>query len=162
MNCKNCNAIIEYNYLTACPQCGWTVEGGDLPQLDPQPKESRHYFYYLGNIFHVLATSLAGAFIGAVGFYYSVAVGYWAHAAPDRYPGPHCGGWGTIVSMWSIVLGAFFGTIAGAIYGNKHPVLKGWNGINSQSLASKVSDQLWKMSVPPAVAGGSAIRIQNH
>src|ERR1051325_1934517 len=30
------------------------------------------------------------------------------------------------------------------------------------SLASKVSDQLWKMSVPPAVAGGSAIRIQNH
>ena len=33
---------------------------------------------------------------------------------------------------------------------------------HQRSLASKVSDQLWKMSVPPAVAGGSAIRIQNH
>ena len=125
MNCKNCNAVIDYNYLTACPQCGDAVEGGDLPKFVPEKKKSA-WCYYLGNIIYVLTTSAAGAFGGAVTIWTSVGTVYKAVVSPDKFPGEHCGQ-GMMIGMLSFIVGAFLGTVAAAVFSVKHPILKGWS-----------------------------------
>lgn len=125
MNCKKCNAVIDYNYLTACPQCGAAVEVGDLPQFVPEKKKCA-WGYYVGNIIYVLTTAAAGAFTGAVTIWLSVGAVYKAVVSPDKYPGEHCAQ-GMMIGMLSIMIGAFLGTVGTAVFSVKHPILKGWS-----------------------------------
>ena len=124
MNCRNCNTIIDYNYITDCPQCGCVIEQGDLPKLDPltrSQKKNRAWPFYVANLIYVLMTSGAGMISGAVVFYFSAAIIYIALSSPETYPGENCAR-GTAIGMLSILMGAFFGTIGGAVFGVKHPV----------------------------------------
>lgn len=125
MNCKNCKAVIDYNYLTACPQCGAAVEGGDLPQFVPE-KEKRAWHYYFANIIYVLTTSAAGAFTGAVMLWLSVGAVYKAVVSPDKYPGEHCAQ-GMMIGMLSIMIGAFLATVGVTVFSVKHPIFKRWS-----------------------------------
>lgn len=122
MNCRSCNTIINYHYVTDCPQCGCAVEQGDLPKLDPSTgqKESA-WSYCLANIIYVLFASVAGMISGAVVLYFSAAVVYLTFSSPETYPGEHCAR-GMAVGMLSILTGAFFGTIGGTAFGVKHPI----------------------------------------
>ena len=124
MNCKNCNAIINYNYLTACPQCGGALDQADLPKVDPST-ESR-WPYYVANTIYVLVTSAVGMVAGAVVIYFSAAVIYIALASPEKYPGQHCGR-GMAVGMLSMMAGAFLGTVGGAVFSVKHLIPKRTN-----------------------------------
>ena len=123
MNCKQCNATIDYNYLTACPQCGSAVEGGNLPQAGPDKKKSA-WLYYVGNIIYVLMTSAVGAYAGAIAFVFTAfAVGKLL-LPPPSYPGAYCG-WGNVIGFYSIMTGAFLGTVAGTVFTIKRPILTG-------------------------------------
>ena len=123
MNCRSCNTIINYNYVTDCPQCGCAVEQGELPKLDlsagAQP--NRGWSYYLANIIYVLLASGAGMISGAVVLYFSAAVIYLALASPEPYPGAHCSR-GMALGMLSILAGGFLGTVGGAAFSIKHSI----------------------------------------
>lgn len=123
MNCPNCNTIINYNYVTECPQCGCAVETGDLPKLDPSSstKKPRAWRYYLANTIYVLVTSGVGMISGAVVIYFSAALLYIALSSPETYPGESCAR-GMALGFLSILTGAFLGTIGGAAFGIKHPL----------------------------------------
>src|SRR5687768_12779925 len=123
MNCRSCNTIINYNYLTDCPQCGCAVERGELPKLDPSAgaQGERKWSYYLANIFYVLSASVVGMISGAVVLYFSAAGIYLALASPEPYPGAHCGR-GMALAMLSILAGGFLGTVGGTAFSIKHPI----------------------------------------
>lgn len=126
MNCRNCNARIDYNYLKNCPQCGCEVESGNLPKLDPSinSAKKKRVWIYLANVAYVLFTGVVGLVAGAVTLYFSAAVIYMALQTPETYPGEHCAR-GMAVGMLSIFLGAFLGTIGGTAFAVKHPIKRG-------------------------------------
>ena len=120
MNCRNCNSIINYNYVTDCPQCGSAVEQRDLPKLDPASGQKKSVWSYrLANIIYVLLASVAGMISGAVVLYFSAAVIYISLASPETYPGEHCGR-GMALGMLSILAGGFLGTVGGTAFAIKH------------------------------------------
>jgi hypothetical protein len=123
MNCRSCNTIINYNYLTDCPQCGCAVEQSKLPTLEPptDAQEGRDWSYYVAKIFYVLLASGAGMISGAVVLYFSAAVIYLALASPETYPGEHCGR-GMALGMLSILAGGFLGTVGGTAFSIKHSI----------------------------------------
>ena len=126
MNCRNCNSIINYNYITACLHCGCAVEGGDLPKLDPSTgsrKKQSARAWYVANLIYVLLTSGVGLISGAVVLYFGTAVIYLALSSPETYPGEHCGR-GMALGMLSILAGAFLGTVGGTAFGLKHPIIE--------------------------------------
>jgi hypothetical protein len=126
MKCRNCNAIINYNYLTACPQCGSVLDEGDLPKIDPcieGRKKEAGWRYYVANTIYVLVASAAGMVSGAVLIYVSAAIIYIALESPEKYPGQHCGR-GMAVGMLSMMAGAFLGTVGGAVFSVKHLIPK--------------------------------------
>ena len=125
MNCRNCNTNIDYTYITNCPQCGYAVEAGDLPKLDPSttsPKKNRLWLYSLANVVYVLVGAAGGMVAAAVVMYFSVAVIYIALSTPERYPGQNCAR-GMALGMLSILLGGFLGTAGGAVFALKHPIV---------------------------------------
>ena len=123
MNCRSCNTIINYNYLTDCPQCGCAVERGELPKLDPATgaQEGRNWSFYVVKIFYVLTASVVGMISGAVVLYFSAAGIYLALASPEPYPGAHCGR-GMALAMLSILAGGFLGTVGGTAFSIKHSI----------------------------------------
>jgi hypothetical protein len=123
MDCRSCNTIINYNYLTDCPQCGCAVERSKLPTLEPpaDAQEGRDWSYYVAKIFYVLLASGAGMISGAVVLYFSTAVIYLALASPETYPGEHCGR-GMALGMLSILAGGFLGTVGGTAFSIKHSI----------------------------------------
>ena len=122
MNCRNCNTIINYNYVTDCPQCGCAVEERDLPKLDPltTSRKQNRVWSHLANLIYVLVASGVGLISGAVVTYFSAALLFSALSSPETYPGENCAK-GAAVGMLSIMLGAFLGTIGGAVFSVKHP-----------------------------------------
>jgi hypothetical protein len=123
MDCRSCNTIINYNYLTDRPQCGCAVERSKLPTLEPptDAQEGRDWSYYVAKIFYVLLASGAGMISGAVVLYFSAAVIYLALASPETYPGEHCGR-GMALGMLSILAGGFLGTVGGTAFSIKHSI----------------------------------------
>src|ERR1700741_4527514 len=114
MNCKNCNARIDYNYLTACPECGSAVAGGNLPQAGPDKKKSA-WLYYVGNIIYVLTTSAVGPYAGAIFFVFAAVAVCKVFLPPPPYPGAYCAR-GNAIGWFSIMTGAFLGTVAGTVF----------------------------------------------
>lgn len=123
MNCRSCNTIINYNYVTDCPQCGCAVERSELPKLDPSTgaQGGRDWSYCVANILYVLLASGAGMISGAVVLYFSAAAIYLALSSPEPYPGAHCGS-GMAVGMLSILGGGFLGTVGGTAFSIKHSI----------------------------------------
>lgn len=123
MNCRSCNTIINYNYLSDCPQCGCAVERTELPKLDPSAgaQEDRNWSHYLTNIGYVLSASFVGMIAGALVLYFSAGVIYRTLASPETYPGQHCGR-GMALAMLSILAGGFLGTVGGTAFSIKHPI----------------------------------------
>ena len=124
MNCRNCNTIINYNYVADCPQCGCGVEGGNLPKLDSSTGSGQKetvWPYRLVNVIYVLLTSGVGMISGAVVLYFSAAVMYIALSSPEIYPGESCAK-GTAIGMLAILTGGFLGTAGGTAFAVKHPV----------------------------------------
>jgi hypothetical protein len=121
MNCKQCNATIDYNYLTACPQCGSAVEGGNLPQAGPDKKKSA-WLYYVGNIIYVLMTSAVGAYAGSICLIFVAVALCKVFLPPPPHPGAYCA-LGDAIGWFSIITGAFLGTVAGTVFTIKRPIL---------------------------------------
>ena len=125
MNCRNCSTLINYNYLTDCPQCGCAVEGAELPALLPPTaatKKERAWRSSLTNLIYVLLASVTGMISGAVVLNLSCAALYNALASPETYPGQHCGR-GMALAMLTALLGGFLGTVGGTAFSVKNPLL---------------------------------------
>ena len=123
MNCRNCNALINYNYVTDCPQCSCALEGGNLPKVDRTTGSgNKAWGYHLVNVLYVLVTSAVGMMAGATVIYFSAALMYIALSSPETYPGENCAR-GMAIGTLSILTGAFLGTVGGAAFGVKHPPL---------------------------------------
>ena len=102
------------------------MEAGDLPMLDLSTgsrKKESVWLYYLAGFIYVLVTSGVGMISGAVVIYFSTAVIYLALSSPETFPGEHCAR-GMAFGMLSILTGGFLGTIGGAAFGLKYPLLK--------------------------------------
>lgn len=126
MNCRNCNTIIDYNYVTDCPQCSCALERGELPKLDPSTGSGKNkgvWLCYLANLIYVLVTSGVGMISGAVVIYFGAAGIYLTLSSPETYPGEHCAR-GMAFGMLSILIGGFLGTVGGASFGIMRPLLK--------------------------------------
>lgn len=123
MNCRSCTAIINYNYLSDCPQCGCAIEQGALPKLDPSAGThgERNWSYYLTRILYVLSASIVGMISGAVVLYFSAGLIYLTLASHEPYPGAHCGR-GMAIAMLSILAGGFLGSVGGTAFSIKHPI----------------------------------------
>lgn len=123
MNCRSCNTIINYNYVTDCPQCGCAIERSELPRLEPSTgaQGERDWSYYVTRILYVLSASVVGMISGAVVLYFSAGVIYLTLASPEPYPGAHCGR-GMAIAMLSILAGGFLGSVGGTAFSIKHPI----------------------------------------
>jgi hypothetical protein len=128
MNCRSCNTLINYNYLSNCPHCGCAVEQGALPRLDPsvEAQKERGWSYYLVKILYVLSASVVGMISGAVVLYCSAAAIYLALASPEPYPGAHCGR-GMAIGMLSILAGGFLGSVGGTAFSITHSISRAQN-----------------------------------
>lgn len=126
MNCRTCNSLINYNYVTECPQCGCVVEGGDLPTLDSSKRSKNNggvWLRFLGNLVYVLITSAVAMISGAVVLYFSAALVYITLSTPEKFPGENCAR-GMAIGMLSILTGGFLGSVGGTAFGIKHPLFK--------------------------------------
>ena len=123
MNCRNCNTVIDYNYVADCPGCGCAVEGGNLPKLDRSTVsgQKRVWPYCLANVIYVLVTAVVGMISGAVVMYFSAAVMFIALASPETHPGENCAK-GAALGLLSVLAGGFLGTVGGTAFSVKHPL----------------------------------------
>jgi hypothetical protein len=122
MNCGNCGAKIDYNYLANCPQCGREVQPGNLPKLDPSAlKKKRNWIYRLVNVAYVLFSAGAGMVVGSLAIYGCAAFVYIALTSGQAHDSRSCSE-GMAVAMLSILVGAFLGTVCGTAYAARHPV----------------------------------------
>jgi hypothetical protein len=127
-----CHARIDYRFLTSCPHCGCEIKRADLPQSDPvsdqqleEPVEPVLTWKQEAiNVAHIFASSIAGMISGAVVVYIFVGVTYLA-LSPKPDPATSSCGWGTVLGFFSLISGAFLGTIGGSVLAVKRPLCKG-------------------------------------
>ena len=127
MNCESCNTRIDYRFLTSCPHCGCEIKRADLPQKDCELDQSVEpvltWKEEAINVAHIFGSSVAGMISGAVVVYLFVGIIYLAlTGGPDRVSS--CG-WGSVIGFFSIVSGAFVGTIGGCVLAVKRPLCTG-------------------------------------
>ena len=129
MNCQNCNARIDYHFLTNCAHCDSAVQTQGVSQLqplpDPPPIENRITWpRCLANLGYLLVTAFAGLVSGTVVIY---VVGALIMNAvldvidPDPAPGKYCGT-GNAIGFLLLYSGAFLGTITGSVLAVKRPL----------------------------------------
>ena len=141
MNCERCNARIDYRFFTSCPHCGCEIKRADVPQSNPvsdpleQPVEPiLTWKEEAVNVAHIFVSSISGMISGAVVVYLFVAVTYSALSAGPT-TSSSCG-WGTVVALFSLVLGGFLGTIGGCVLAVKRPLCAGVRMVRQESLGS--------------------------
>lgn len=126
MNCQQCNARIDYRFITNCPECGCEVEIAiqpgstpDLPTAERTKKLARGKRAVL-NAVYVFASSLLGMFSGAFVTYAFVGV---IITILTEITGRHlgCGG-GMLIGLLTIIAGAILGSVSGSAIAIKHPL----------------------------------------
>ena len=125
MNCQSCNSRIDYRFVTNCAHCGAEATQADPPQhLVESIRESLTWTQRFINLGYVFASAIAGLVSGAVALYFAGAIFYITFlSASTGNPGRDCAR-GTAFAAWSILSGAFLGTIGGTTFAIKKPLCK--------------------------------------
>lgn len=126
MNCQNCTARIDYRFLTSCAYCGSKVDASGVSQIDPFPElqvAKRPVWKTLITIVYTLASSAAGMVSGAVAGYVLLAVLYEIFLRGTESAHNGCCSCGILLGMLSVFGGAYLGTVGGAVFGVKRPIV---------------------------------------
>ncbi len=127
MNCQSCSARIDYLFVTNCAYCGSKIEASGVAQIDPFPEiqvaKARGWKATLINIGYTVASSTAGMISGAVAAYSLVVVAYQIFFRVSDNAHTGCCSCGMAIGMLSIFSGAFLGTVGGAAFAVKRPLL---------------------------------------
>ena len=134
MNCQNCNARIDYRFLTKCAHCDGEVEPAGLEtpsivsvRVPAEAVETRlTWKQHLINVAYVFASYIAGMVSGAVVVYFGAAAVYIAFlsSGPHGNSGEECAR-GMAIAFFSILSGAYLGTVGGSVFAVKNPLCKG-------------------------------------
>jgi hypothetical protein len=124
MNCQTCNSSIDYRFATNCADCG-----SEATQIDAPPdlvysiEKFLTWKQRLVNLTYVLASAFAAMISGAVVFYFLGALFYIAFLSGlAANPGDQCAR-GNACVVWSILIGAFLGTIGGTTFAIRKPLI---------------------------------------
>ncbi len=127
MNCQNCNATIDYRFLTNCAHCE-TTQASLLPEVLIQaPIESVKHATWtrrLINFAYLIISSAAGMISGAVVVYFGGTFTHLLFVSNTGDPGHGCGGREAAIVVLSMFTGAFLGTIGGSVFAVKKPLCK--------------------------------------
>ena len=127
MNCQSCNTTIDYRFQTNCAHCET-----DQPSLLVAPIEApiasveKRFTWTrrVVNLMYLLTISAAAMVSSALVLYCGSAIIY-AHFLRNTVNTSHsCGGTGEAIAAFSILTGAFLGTVAGSVLATKNPVWK--------------------------------------
>jgi len=127
MNCQSCNTTIDYRFQTNCAHC--ETEQASLPLAAIQEpigsvKKRFTWTRRVVSLIYVLTISAATMVSSAVVLYVSSTIIY-VYFLTRPVNGPHsCGGPEEAVAVFSILIGAFLGTVGGSVVAVKNPVWK--------------------------------------
>ena len=128
MNCNNCQARIDYNFLTNCAHCGGEIKGASVlqtvPVSDVQFQPRLKWIQQLVNIVQLLASSFAGLILGGVVFYFSFVAVYFAFLSGGHKVPHSCGGSDDSILVLLILSGAYVGMVGGTALALKKPWCK--------------------------------------
>jgi hypothetical protein len=127
MNCQSCNSRIDYRFTTNCAQCGTEATQLDPPQTLPSVESIERSLTWkqrVINLAYVFASAFAAMISGAVTLYFIGAIFYIAFlSGVGGNPADRCAR-GTAFAAWSILLGAFLGTVGGTAFALKKPLCR--------------------------------------
>jgi hypothetical protein len=126
MNCQNCTARIDYRFLTSCAYCGSKVDASGVSQIDPFPElqvAKRPVWKVLISIAYTIASSAAGLISGTVAGYGLFVVIYQIFFRGTESAHTGCCNCGILLGMLSVFGGAYLGSVGGAVFSIKRPLL---------------------------------------
>ena len=127
MNCQSCNTTIDYRFQTNCARCETEQASLPVPPIEAPIASVEKRFTWtrrVVNLTYLLTISAAAMVSSAVGFYFSSAIIY-NYLLRSPVNGPHsCRGPEAAVAIFSILIGAFLGTVGGSTFAVKNPVCK--------------------------------------
>lgn len=127
MNCQSCNTRIDYRFLTNCAHCGREVvpatvtETVTVSSLPPSVQKTFTSGRVI-NLGYLFSSSIAGMISGAVVVYLAAAI-LFTSVFRGGDPSANCR-LGMAFGFWSLVSGAFLGTVGGSVFAIKHPLCK--------------------------------------
>jgi hypothetical protein len=108
MNCQSCNTTIDYRFQTNCAHCETEQASLPLPPIQEPIASVKNRFTWTRRV---------------VSLIYVLTIYDYFLRRPVN--GPHsCGGTGEAVAVFSILIGAFLGTVGGSVVAVKNPVWK--------------------------------------
>lgn len=126
MNCKSCNARIDYRFVSNCVQCGGEIQQASFPQNTPlQTSEPRlTWIQKLINAVYVLVGSMAGLMSGGVGVYYAFAITYRLFFYTPDQRSTSCGSWPDFIAVLLVLASAYLGMVGGTVFTLKKPLCR--------------------------------------
>ena len=127
MNCQSCNTTIDYRFQTNCAHCETEQASLPVPLIEAPIESVEKRFTWtrrVVSLIYVLTISAATMISSAVVLYFSSAIIY-NYFLRRPVNGPHsCGGPEEAVAIFSMLIGAFLGTVGGSSFAMKNPVWK--------------------------------------
>ena len=126
MNCKSCNARIDYRFVSNCVECGGEIQQASLPQSNMlQMSEPRlTWIQKLVNAVYILVGSMAGLMSGGVGAYFAFAITYRVFFHNPDQRSTSCGSWPDLIIIFSILASAYLGMVGGTVFTLKKPLCR--------------------------------------
>ena len=126
MNCKSCNARIDYRFVSNCVECGGEIQQGSLPPSNLlQMSEPRlTWIQKLINAVYILVGSMAGLISGGVGAYYAFAITYRVFFHTPDQRSTSCGNWPDLIVIFSILASAYLCMVGGTVFTLKKPLCR--------------------------------------
>jgi len=127
MNCQSCNTTIDYRFQTNCAHCETEQASLPVPLIEAPIESVEKRFTWtrrVVSLIYVLTISAATMISSAVVLYFSSAIIY-NYFLRRPVNGPHsCGGPEEAFAIFSMLIGAFLGTVGGSVFATKNPVWK--------------------------------------
>ena len=127
MNCLSCDTTIDYRFQTSCAQCETMEASLPIPPLQAlvESLEKRlTWTQRVVNLLYLLISSAAGMISGAVILYFAGTTIYNVFLRDNHNTIHSCGGPGEAIAIYSILGGAFLGTVGGSVFAIKKPICK--------------------------------------
>ena len=126
MNCKSCNARIDYRFVSNCVECGSEIQQASLRQsnllemLEPRLT----WIQKLINAVYILVGSMAGLVSGGVGAYFAFAITYRVFFHDPDHRSTSCGSGPDLIIIFSILATAYLGMVGGTVFTLKKPLCR--------------------------------------
>ena len=125
MNCKSCNARIDYRFVSNCEECGCKIQPAGLPQSNPlqMPEPRLTWIQKVINAVYILVGSMAGLISGGVGVYYSYVIIYRVFLYSPQERSTSCGG-PDVILLLLVLASAYLGMVGGTVFTLRKPLCR--------------------------------------